>query len=163
MGCICSSSKKRNAYQNTQSNSANGPLMENIGHQSNLFPQNQINPKNLINNQLVYNQKNDFINNFFNKNLEINGIEKNNSIFIQSLNKKMIISKDSLNIEEDLILKVNLDTKNSFYKNFSILLDDKVNNILSKEIYIDDIRVDDSRFKVNDYSIKLEFENTYDK
>ena len=75
----------------------------------------------------------------------------------------MIISKDSLNIEEDLILKVNLDTKNSFYKNFSILLDDKVNNILSKEIYIDDIRVDDSRFKVNDYSIKLEFENTYDK
>ena len=38
-----------------------------------------------------------------------------------------------------------------------MLLDAKNNNIISRKIYIDNIKVDDSQFEVKDYSIKLQF------
>ena len=106
-------------------------------------------------------KRNNFIDNFFSKNLGLNGVEKNNTIFITNLNKKMFISKDLITIEEDFILKVNYDRPNCSYNNYWMFLDDNINNIISREIFIDDIKVNDSQFEVNGYSIKLEFEKTY--
>ena len=108
-------------------------------------------------------KKKEFIGNFFNKNLDLKSVEKENSIFIKSINKKMKITKDLLFVEEDIILKVNLNSQKKYYNNFWIRLDGNVNDIKSKEIYIDDIKIDDSNCEVNNSSIKLEFEKTYNQ
>ena len=108
-------------------------------------------------------KKKEFIGNFFNKNLDLKSVEKENSIFIKSINKKMKITKDLLFVEEDIILKVNLNSQKKYYNNFWIRLDGNVNDIKSKEIYIDDIKIDDSNCEVNNSSIKLEYEKTYNQ
>ena len=106
-------------------------------------------------------KRNNFIDNFFSKNLGLNGIEKRNNIFITNLNKKMFISNNLITVEEDFIIKVNLDSPNCSYDNYWVLLDANNNNMISREIYIDDIKVNDSQFQVDGYNIKLEFEKTY--
>ena len=75
----------------------------------------------------------------------------------------MRISKDVIIIEEDFILKVNLDSPYQYYNYFWMKLDVKNDDLISKEIYIGDIKVDDSRFEVEGYFIKIEFENMYNK
>ena len=44
-----------------------------------------------------------------------------------------------------------------------MLLDANHNNIISKNIYIDNIKVDESQFEVKDYSIKLQFAKIFNK
>ena len=110
---------------------------------------------------LIIRKRKEFIDNFFPKSNPINALEKRNSIFITYLNKKMEITKDSIIVEEDLILKVNLESPNSYYKSFWIILDGEESDFISKEIFIDNIKVDSSKFEVSGYSIKLEFEKIY--
>ena len=98
-----------------------------------------------------------FIENFFSKSIRLKVQEKANDIFITNLDKKMIIKKDLIIVEEEFILKANLDSSNKYYDSFWMLLDAKNNNIISRKIYIDNIKVDDSQFEVKDYSIKLQF------
>jgi len=69
----------------------------------------------------------------------------------------MIIKKDLIIVEEEFILKANLDSSNKYYDSFWMLLDAKNNNIISRKIFIDNIKVDDSQFEVKDYSIKLQY------
>ena len=45
-------------------------------------------------------KRDNFIDNFFSKNLGLNAIEKSNAIFITNLNKKMFISKDLITVEK---------------------------------------------------------------
>ena len=106
-------------------------------------------------------KRDNFIDNFFSKNLGLNAIEKSNAIFITNLNKKMFISKDLITVEEDFILKVNLDNPNCSYNNYWMFLDADNKDMISREIYIDDIKVNDSQFEVDGHNIKLDFENTY--
>ena len=73
----------------------------------------------------------------------------------------MRISKDIITVEEDFTLKANLDSPNSYYDAFWMILDGKNNDMISKEIYIDDIKVDDSKFEVKDYSIKIGFDEVH--
>ena len=110
---------------------------------------------------LIKRKRKEFIDNFFQKSNPINALEKRNSIFITYLNKKMEITKDSIIVEEDLILKVNLESPNSYYDSFWIILDGEENDFISKEIFIDNIKVDSSKFEVSGHSIKLEFEKIY--
>ena len=112
---------------------------------------------------LIKRKRHKFINNFFTKIIRSNATEKRNSIFITKLNKKMRISKDLITVEEDFILKVSLDSPNKYYDYFWMILDGKNEDIISKEIYIEDIKVDDSLFEVKNYFLKLEFENMYKK
>ena len=106
-------------------------------------------------------KQNEFIDNFFAKNFRFDGISKKNDIFITILNKKMRISKDLITVEEDFILKVNSDYSYNYYNNFFKRLDAKIDNIISKEIYIDDKKVDDSSFDIKDYFIHLKFDKTF--
>ena len=79
---------------------------------------------------------------------------------MKNLNKKMKISKDIITVEEDFIIKVNLDDPNDYYNTFGMNLDADSNDMVSKEIYIDDIKVDDSSFEVRGSSIRLQFDKT---
>ena len=112
------------------------------------------------NNDLKRRKRDEFVENFCNKNFNLNGTEPSNNIFMKNLNKKMIISKDIITVEEDFIIKVNLDNPNAYYNNFGMNLDADSNDMISKEIYIDDIKVDDSSFEVRGSSIRLQFDKT---
>ena len=122
-----------------------------------IIEKNQIKENN---DDLKRRKRDEFVDNFFNKNFSLNGTEPSNNIFMKNLNKKMKISKDIITVEEDFIIKVNLDNPNAYYNNFGINLDADSNDMISKEIYIDDIKVDDSSFEVRGSSIKLEFDKT---
>ena len=149
MGCQCFSKNKK-SNQNSQSFTDPLTTEEN--------PLNQEMEQKYL--RQLAEKRNAFIDNFFNKNFDLEGIEQNNTIFIKSLNKKMRIAKDLIIVEEDLILKVNLLSPNSFFNSFGIILDENIKDIISKEIYIDDIKIDDSKFQVNNYNMLLQFENT---
>ena len=77
-------------------------------------------PKKQIkeNNDLKRRKRDEFVENFCNKNFNLNGTEPSNNIFMKNLNKKMIISKDIITVEEDFIIKVNLDDPNAYYNTF---------------------------------------------
>ena len=186
MGCLCSSKKPKKApksqyqessiipinienkdiileNQNNQNQNNQNLNQQNLNYQEQNYQNQNYQNQNKIqeNNDLLDRKRNDFINNFLVENIGLNPIEKANDIFITHLNKKMQITKDSIIIEEDLILKANLDSPNSYYNNFWINLETKMNNIISKEIYIDDMIVNDSLFESKDSSIKLEFEKMF--
>lgn len=72
----------------------------------------------------------------------------------------MRITKDFIIVEEDLLLKVNLLSPNSFFNSFGIILEENNKDIISKEIYIDGQRVEESKFQVNNYNMLIQFENT---
>ena len=147
----------RSKYQNP-SNIQLGIENNNI----NLYNQNYQNQNEIQENFSILDRKrNDFIDNFFSKNMNLNSIEKANNIFVTNLDKKMQITKDIIYIEEDLIIKTNLDSPNSYFNNFWIYLETNINDIISKQIYIDDNQVDYSQFEVKDSSIKLEFDNMH--
>ena len=150
MGCECFSKNKK-SNQNNQSYT--DPLVTEAN------PLNtEIEQKNI---RQLAEKRNAFIDNFFNKNFDSStGVEKSNTIFIKSLNKKMKLAKDIIIVEEDLILKVNLLSPNSYFNSFGIILDESIKDIISKEIYIDDVKVDDSKFQANNYNMLLQFENT---
>ena len=105
-----------------------------------------------------------FINNFFNKNLDsINDQVNENGIFIKTQKKKMKISENSINIEIECILLVKLNIPNSFYDYFMFLCDYKVNELKSKEIYVDNIKIKDNNLEIIDqYVIKIKLGKTTD-
>ena len=151
--CLSTKDKSGNKKKPQDKNATIDPLyadITNIDLGQELLNQNKIKEKQ----NLTQRKREEFINNFFSKNLGLYDITKSNSIFITNLTKKMQISKDIIIIEEDFILKVSLDSPNSYFDNFWMINDD----IISKEIFIDDIKVDASRFEVKDFSIKLELE-----
>ena len=156
MGCLCSSKNTKK-----KPTPINDPDVSNYPISVNNTGINLGEQQIKVQNSSIERKRNEFIDNFFNKNLGLNPLEKRNTIFITNLNKKMRISKDLITIEEDLILKTNLDSPNSYFNNFWIFLDANINDIISKEIYIDDIKVNDTQFETKNSSIKLEFENTF--
>ena len=149
MGCLCQSKNKKS---NKNNQSYTDPLVTEENPLNTEIEQKKL--------RQLEEKRNAFIDNFFNKNSDLNGVEKIDTIFIKSLNKKMRITKDLIIVEEDLILKVNLLSPNSYFNSFGIILDENIKDIISKEIYIDDIKVDDSKFQVNNYNMLLQFENT---
>lgn len=150
MGCDCFSANNKKANNNNQSYT--DPLVT----EEKPFNQ-EIDQKNL---RQIEEKRNAFIDNFFNKSIGLDGIEQNNTIFIKNLNKKMRITKDFIIVEEDLLLKVNLLSPNSFFNSFGIILEENNKDIISKEIYIDGQRLDESKFQVNNYNMLIQFENT---
>ena len=159
LSCYSSGKKGKNSQvQEEQNVSISLSQAEaNINQKKQIIDEKTINR----NEDLIKRRRNEFIDNFFQKCNTLNAIEKRNSIFITYLNKKMEITNDVIIVEEDLILKANLDSPNSYYNSFWIILDGKGNDLISKEIFIDNIKVDSSKFEVRNYSIKLEFENIY--
>ena len=152
MGCDCFSSQNKKSSQNNQNNQSYRDPLITEEKPLNL----EIEQKNL---RQLAEKRNAFIDNFFNRNFDSSGVEPNNTIFIKTLNKKMRITKDLIIVEEDLLLKVNLLT-NGYFNSFGIILDENIKDIISKEVYIDEQKVDDSKCQANDYNMLIQFENT---
>ena len=91
----------------------------------------------------------------------LNEPESRRGIFIKTHKKIMRISSIAINIEEEVILTVKADSPTSYWDCFWFLMDCKVNDLKSKEIYVDDIKVDDSKFEIRDFYIKILFENLF--
>ena len=158
MGCIC---RKKPRKHKENRNASSSPI--HLEDTRNNFEESIFNQSQTLEEKNIDEKKRtEFIDCFFAKSSGYNAIEEQNTVFITSINKKMHISKDSIIVDEDFILKVNLDIKISF-NNFLINLDANVNEIISREIYIDNIKVDDSRFEIQDDYLNLEFENTYNQ
>ena len=110
----------------------------------------------------IENRRHKFIEDFKNKQfISLNEPETRNGIFIKTHKKIMKISSHSINIEEEVILTVKSDSPTTYSDNFMFLMDCKVNELKSKEIYIDDIKVDDSNFEIKDYYIKIQYDKLF--
>ena len=111
--------------------------------------------------QIDINERDSFINNFFNKNLDsLSEPDYRDGIFIKNIKKKMKISDNSINIEIDCILSVKLDNPNSYYDNYWFPFDYEVNKLKSKEIYVDDVKINDYNCEMKNNVIKINFEKT---
>ena len=106
-------------------------------------------------------KRDNFINNFFNKNLELEEPEERTGIFIKNQKKKIYISKDSIKIDSEIILMLKSDDPTTYSDNFWILMDGMVKDLKSKEILIGDKKVDDSNFEINNYNIKIKYDKIF--
>ena len=73
----------------------------------------------------------------------------------------MKIAEKLIHIDNEIIITAQLDNPLSYYNNYWFLMDFRVNELKSKEIYVDDIKVDDSCFEIKDFSINIKFENLF--
>ena len=101
-----------------------------------------------------------FIKDFFNKNFKEEDDQRTGT-FIKNLKKKMIITKNSVKIELDLIITIITDNPNTYSYGFWLLLDYNVNELKSKEIYVDDEIVDASKFETDGKNIKIDYKNIF--
>ena len=106
-------------------------------------------------------KRDNFINNFFKKNIELEEPEERTGIFIKNQKKKIYISKDSIKIDSEIILMLKSDDPTTYSDNFWILMDGIVKDLKSKEISIDDKKVDDSNFEINNYNIKINYDKIF--
>ena len=105
-------------------------------------------------------KRNEFITDFFNTNFNEEE-DQRTGIFIKNHRKKMIISKNSVKIEQELIVTTKFDNQNTYSDSFWILLDKNPSELKSKEIYVDDEKVDDSKFETNGSNIKIEYKGIF--
>ena len=105
-------------------------------------------------------KRNEFITDFLNTNFNEEE-DQRTGIFIKNHRKKMIISKNSVKIEQELIVTTKFDNQNTYSDSFWILLDKNPNELKSKEIYVDDEKVDDSKFETNGNNIKIEYKGIF--
>ena len=105
-------------------------------------------------------KRNEFITDFLNTNFNEEE-DQRTGIFIKNHRKKMIISKNSVKIEQELIVTTKFDNQNTYSDSFWILLDKNPSELKSKEIYVDDEKVDDSKFETNGSNIKIEYKGIF--
>ena len=105
-------------------------------------------------------KRNEFITDFLNANFNEEE-DQRTGIFIKNHRKKMIISKNSVKIEQELIVTTKFDNQNTYSDSFWILLDKNPSELKSKEIYVDDEKVDDSKFETNGSNIKIEYKGIF--
>ena len=105
-------------------------------------------------------KRNEFITDFLNQNFNEEE-DQRTGIFIKNHRKKMIISKNSVKIEQELIVTTKFDNQNTYSDSFWILLDKNPSELKSKEIYVDDEKVDDSKFETNGSNIKIEYKGIF--
>ena len=105
-------------------------------------------------------KRNEFITDFLNQNFNEEE-DQRTGIFIKNHRKKMIISKNSVKIEQELIVTTKFDNQNTYSDSFWILLDKNPSELKSKEIYVDDEKVDDSKFELDGNNIKIEYKGIF--
>ena len=105
-------------------------------------------------------KRNEFITDFLNANFNEEE-DQRTGIFIKNHRKKMIISKNSVKIEQELIVTTKFDNQNTYSDSFWILLDKNPSELKSKEIYVDDEKVDDSKFELDGNNIKIEYKGIF--
>jgi len=90
-------------------------------------------------------------------------IEKDNrkGLFMLSQNKTVTITANSISIIDEFVLTVKAEPL-QYADSYAYLMDYEVNKLKSKEIFIDNNKVDDANFEIkNDYYIKIPFEQIF--
>ena len=114
----------------------------------------------IVNFEVDIGKRDTFIKDFFNKKFNYED-DQRTSTFIKSQKKKMKISKNSIYIEQDLIVTIKTDNPNTYSDCFWFLLDENVNELKSKQIFVDDQKVDDTKFEIDGKNIKIEYKDMY--
>ena len=73
----------------------------------------------------------------------------------------MKITKNAIYIEVEINLTVKTENQSSYFDSFWFLMDCEVNKLKSKEIYIDDVKVDDSNFEIDVNNINIQYEKLF--
>ena len=82
-------------------------------------------------------------------------------LFILSQNKTVTITTNSISIIDEIVLTVKAEPL-QYADSYNYLMDYEVNKLKSKEIYVDNNKVDDSNFEIkNNYYIKIPFEKVF--
>ena len=105
-------------------------------------------------------KRNEFIKGFFQKKFN-DGEDQRTGTFIINQKKKMIISNNSVKIEQDFIVTIKTDNPRSYSDCYWFLLDQNANELKSKQIFVDDIKVDDSKFETDGKNIKIEYKEMF--
>ena len=149
-----------NQSQNFDNTSLNPPLQNEIPVNTN--NKYNISGSNLTKNFPINNKKRDlFINNFINKNLDsFNQPNLRDGLLIKTQKKIMKISENSIITETECILSAKFDNPNVYCDHIWFPLDYKVNELRSKEVYVDDIKINDYNFESKETLIKINLGKT---
>ena len=102
--------------------------------------------------------QNDFIEKFMNKTLNEEGEERRTGLFIKSEKKKVEISKDTIRVEDEIILNAKIE-ETSYFSSFWYLMITEPSKLKLKKFYIEDNEVNDSDFQIDDQNIQIKFPN----
>jgi len=105
-------------------------------------------------------KRNEFIKEFFEKKFNEENDQRTGT-FTKSQKKKMIISNNSIKIEQDLIVTIKTDNPRGYSDCYWFLLDQNANELKSKQIFVDDVKVDDSKFETDGKNIKIEYKDMF--
>jgi len=95
--------------------------------------------------------------------LRLAGKDTREGLFMLSQNKTVTITANSISIIDEFVLTANIEPL-LYYDTYTYLLDDKINKLKSKEIYVDGTKVDDTNFEIkNDYNIKIMIGKIYNE
>ena len=82
-------------------------------------------------------------------------------LFMLSQNKTVTITTNSISIIDEIVLTVKAEPL-QYADSYNYLMDYEVNKLKSKEIYVDNNKVDDSNFEIkNNHYIKIPFEKVF--
>ena len=94
---------------------------------------------------------------------ELRNYKKDNrkGIYIIKQDKNVHISKNKITIKDEFIILIKTEPL-SYYDSFYYLLDYETDKIKSKEIYVDDKKLDDKEYSMSDkYNLLIKYPNTY--
>ena len=151
MGCCGSDSTK------TKKNKA-----PNIQNTNNNTKNETINPTEIQIIPDISEKQNKFIEQLFSKELKPNVEENRKSIFIKFQKKKIKIIKDLIQVEDEITLTTRTGP-NNYNDTFWYLINEQLNKIKSREIYIDGKKVDDSNFEIDGKNIQFQFEPLFNE
>ena len=93
--------------------------------------------------------------------LKLKEKDTRNGIFIVRQNKTIIISNNSIKIEDEIVITIKAEPL-QYSDSYFFLIDYEVDKLKSRETYIEDNKVDDSKFEIsNNKYKKIEFERIY--
>ena len=151
MGCCGSDSTK------TKKNKA-----PNIKNTNNNTKNETINPTEIQIIPDISEKQNKFIEQLFSKELKPNVEENRKSIFIKFQKKKIKIIKDLIQVEDEITLTTRTGP-NNYNDTFWYLINEQLNKIKSRQIYIDGKKVDDSNFETDGKNIQFQFEPLFNE
>ena len=151
MGC-CGSDSTKTKKNNTP----------NIQNTNNNTKNETINPTEIQIIPDISEKQNKFIEQLFSKELKPNVEENRKSIFIKFQKKIIKIIKDLIHVEDEITLTTRTGP-NNYNDTFWYLINEQLNKIKSREIYIDGKKVDDSNFEIDGKNIQFQFEPLFNE
>ena len=94
---------------------------------------------------------------------ELRNLKKDNrkGIYIIKQDKEVNISKNIITIRDEFVILIKTEPL-TYYDRFNYLLDYKIDKVKSKEIYVDNKKLEDKEYVMIDkYNLQINYQNTY--